>query len=333
MAVVLTNNATSLLAAAIDAGATTLSVLTADAGRFPNPAAGDWFPLTLVDNAGNMEIVKATGRAGAIITVERGKEGTTAKAFAAGARVDLRATAAALYDVGEKATTKTVGAAIAGANGKETPADGDAFTGVEAGSSTMFKTTWANIKAALSSVFLLRSGGAMSGPLSLPPMDPVAISFPSAGAYPTYHFGVSGAGNVGLWNHTNQNWVIRYNKSADTILLAANTTVSGSMTVSGGISGTASWANGANYADRLGSGGWTLATVQDQLNWRVTDARFSGYIQNDMYTTGTRTTGLGGASGYVMCDITKNAVESCTRVYRQPQIYIPNVGWRALGGW
>lgn len=50
-------------------------------------------------------------------------------------------------------TTATVGAAMAGANGKETPADGDFFGGVLAGSSTMFKTTWANIKATLKSYF------------------------------------------------------------------------------------------------------------------------------------------------------------------------------------
>ncbi|MBJ6722438.1 hypothetical protein I2750_19755 [Bacillus sp. PR5] len=96
MPVVLTNNATSLLAAAIEAADTTISVQTADAGKFPNPVAGDWFPLTIVDNAGNMEILKATARSGAIITIERAQEGTTAKAFGAGSRVDLRLTWEAL---------------------------------------------------------------------------------------------------------------------------------------------------------------------------------------------------------------------------------------------
>lgn len=99
MAVRLTNNATSLLAGAIDAAATTLSVENADAGKFPNPAAGDWFPLTIVDNANNMEVLKATARVGAIITVERAQEGTTAKAFAAGSRVDLRLTSSAMLEV------------------------------------------------------------------------------------------------------------------------------------------------------------------------------------------------------------------------------------------
>ncbi|EXL07425.1 hypothetical protein BG46_11010 [Brucella anthropi] len=50
-------------------------------------------------------------------------------------------------------TTATVGAAMAGANSKATPADGDFFGGVLAGGSTMFKTTWANIKTTLKAYF------------------------------------------------------------------------------------------------------------------------------------------------------------------------------------
>ncbi len=64
-------------------------------------------------------------------------------------------------------TTATVGAAMAGANSKATPADGDFFAGVQAGGSTMFKTTWANIKTALASVFLRLTGGTLTGFLTL----------------------------------------------------------------------------------------------------------------------------------------------------------------------
>lgn len=69
-------------------------------------------------------------------------------------------------------TTATVGAAIAGANAKVTPDDGDFFTGVAAGGgTTMFKSTWGNIKAALQSLFdgryLRIIGGTLTGPLAL----------------------------------------------------------------------------------------------------------------------------------------------------------------------
>lgn len=63
-------------------------------------------------------------------------------------------------------TTATVGAAIAGANAKSTPDDGDFFTGVAAGGgTTMFKATWANIKTALSAVFIKKAGDILSGSL------------------------------------------------------------------------------------------------------------------------------------------------------------------------
>lgn len=96
MAVVFANNASSKLSGALGIGDTVLSVESVDAGEFPTPSAGDWFPLTLVDPAGNMEIVKATARSGTSITVVRAQEGTTAKAFASGSAVDLRVTSASL---------------------------------------------------------------------------------------------------------------------------------------------------------------------------------------------------------------------------------------------
>lgn len=77
-------------------------------------------------------------------------------------------------------TTATVGAAIAGANGKTTPDDGDRFAGVLSGSSTMFWTTWGNIKAALDVLYyrkaavdtavggrVAKTGDAMTGNLTI----------------------------------------------------------------------------------------------------------------------------------------------------------------------
>jgi len=192
MGVKLGNNAVSLLAASIMDDATTISIQGADAGKFPALAEGDWTPATIIDAANNMEIVKITARAGAVLTVERAQEGTTAKSFAAGARIDVRITAGAfaaladrdglkevaytgsyndLIDKPPGVTTATVGAAVAAANGKTTPDDGDFFAGVAAGASTMFKTTWGNIKAALTTLFdgryLKLIGGTLTGNLQI----------------------------------------------------------------------------------------------------------------------------------------------------------------------
>lgn len=95
MGVIFRNNATSTLAAAIASSDTELTVQAADADKFPDIAEGEWFPLTLSQGA-SMEVLKVTARSGAVLTVERGKEETTALDLPAGARVDSRVTADAL---------------------------------------------------------------------------------------------------------------------------------------------------------------------------------------------------------------------------------------------
>lgn len=178
MAIKLANNATSTLAGAISAAATSVSVVSGDASKFPTLAAGDWCPITVVDAAGNTEIMRCTARAGAVLTVIRGQEGTVAKAFAAGARIDVRATAAALEafkavassaDAGlmsaadkskmdgigaaaDKTTAATVGAAIANTS-TDTPADSDSLVALKAGGSTLFRLTWAGLKSLLKTYF------------------------------------------------------------------------------------------------------------------------------------------------------------------------------------
>lgn len=102
MVVKLANNAVSTIAASITAAATALSVQGADAGKFPSLAEGDWHPATIIDPAGNMEIVRVTARAGAVMTIVRAQEGTTARAFASGSRIDIRLTAGAFAEIAQQ---------------------------------------------------------------------------------------------------------------------------------------------------------------------------------------------------------------------------------------
>ena len=100
MGVLFTNNARSLLAAAVTATDTTVRVRVGHGDRYPLPKAADaWFPLTLEDESGNIEILRATARSGDSITVQRGAEGTQPRSFAAGDAVELRMTAAAYADL------------------------------------------------------------------------------------------------------------------------------------------------------------------------------------------------------------------------------------------
>lgn len=95
MGLLLKNNARSTLSASITATDTTIRVRVGHGDRFPQPSAsGDWFPLTLEDDSGSIEILRATARQGDVITVTRGAEGTQARSYVAGNAVELRATAA-----------------------------------------------------------------------------------------------------------------------------------------------------------------------------------------------------------------------------------------------
>lgn len=95
MGLLLKNNARSTLSASINADDSTIRLRVGHGDRFPLPrVAGDWFPVTLEDQSGNIEILVATARNGDVITVQRGAEGTQVRAFVAGDAVELRLTAA-----------------------------------------------------------------------------------------------------------------------------------------------------------------------------------------------------------------------------------------------
>lgn len=99
MGVVLTNNARSLLATAITVNETVVRVRVGHGERYPLPKADEWFPLTLEDINGNIEIMRAVSRSGDSITVQRGAEGTQPRSFNAGDAVELRLTAAAFIEL------------------------------------------------------------------------------------------------------------------------------------------------------------------------------------------------------------------------------------------
>ncbi|MEY4073537.1 MAG: hypothetical protein RJA29_894, partial [Pseudomonadota bacterium] len=98
------NKARSQLLAAISATDTSFSVLAADADLFPTAdvgtgtlpsAPGDWFKVTIEDSNGYEIVYVRTRSAGSNVfsNVLRGREGTTARSFPAGAVVGLRVTA------------------------------------------------------------------------------------------------------------------------------------------------------------------------------------------------------------------------------------------------
>jgi len=80
------NNAQTVLAAGISSSATSITVNTGTGSLFPAPVSGtSYFKLTLVDAAtGSLtEIVHVTARTGDVMTIQRGQEGTIARAWSA----------------------------------------------------------------------------------------------------------------------------------------------------------------------------------------------------------------------------------------------------------
>jgi len=98
MGIKLSNNANATLAASITSSATSITVTSGQGARFPTLSAGDYFYATLVDTSNNLEIVKCTARSTDVLTVTRAQESTTARAYSAGDRIEIRLTAQTFVD-------------------------------------------------------------------------------------------------------------------------------------------------------------------------------------------------------------------------------------------
>lgn len=96
---IFTNNATGALSSPIaSTGATTLVLGAGQGALFPVPTGGNYFYATIVDASNNKEIVKVTDNTADTFTMVRAQEGTTARTFLSGCKVEHRVTAAGLNE-------------------------------------------------------------------------------------------------------------------------------------------------------------------------------------------------------------------------------------------
>jgi hypothetical protein len=130
-----TNNAFSLLASGITDAATSLTVTASDGALFPSPTGGDYFYVTLIDTSNNLEIVKCTARSTDTLTIVREQEGTSAQAYSAGDRIELRLTAAGITEADgyvaptdESTDTSCFPLFVAAATGAQTTKTGSNLT-------------------------------------------------------------------------------------------------------------------------------------------------------------------------------------------------------------
>jgi hypothetical protein len=107
-----TNNASTTLASSITSSATSLTVAAATGTLFPTLAGSQFFYCTLINAAGTvLEIVKVTARSTDTFTIVRAQDGTTAQAFVAGDKVELRIVAADMNNFPQLDSTNTFAAA------------------------------------------------------------------------------------------------------------------------------------------------------------------------------------------------------------------------------
>lgn len=130
MGVKVTNNGFGTISAGINSSATTVTLDTGQGARFPTLGSGDYFYGTLVDTSNNIEIIKVTARSTDSMTVVRGQDNTTARAFAIGDRFELRPTAALFEDIVDAAevvndTTPQLGGDLASNGNSILMADND----------------------------------------------------------------------------------------------------------------------------------------------------------------------------------------------------------------
>ena len=100
MTILFTNNAATTLASSITDSATSLTVAAGTGALFPSLSGGNIFYATLQSaSAGTpIEIVKVTARSTDTFTIVRAQDNTSASAFNAGDKVELRLPAIVLQD-------------------------------------------------------------------------------------------------------------------------------------------------------------------------------------------------------------------------------------------
>ena len=100
MALKLANNAASNLAASLSKDDTLVRVKVGHGTKFPELLKeGDWFPVGVANDLGEIEYMRATSRVGDTIVVVRAQEGSEARDYSSGDPVFLPLTKAALDEV------------------------------------------------------------------------------------------------------------------------------------------------------------------------------------------------------------------------------------------
>lgn len=135
MPVLFTNNATTTLGSSILVGDTSLTVASSSGALFPTTTSG-YFYVALINSSNQIEFVKVTARSSDTFTIVRAQNGSTARPYAAGDKVELRLIAAALENFVQLDGAQTITGAKT-FSGAITLSGGGAMSGTYTGSPTL----------------------------------------------------------------------------------------------------------------------------------------------------------------------------------------------------
>ena len=134
MPVLFTNNATTTLGSSLLVGATSLTVSSGTGALFPTTTSG-FFYAALINSSNQIEFVKVTGRSSDTFTIVRAQNGSTARAYSAGDKVELRLISAALENFVQLDGAQTITGAKT-FSGAITLSGGGALSGTYTGAPT-----------------------------------------------------------------------------------------------------------------------------------------------------------------------------------------------------
>lgn len=182
MTQVFKNNAFASLAAELSAAGTLATLAAGQGARFPAPSGGNHFLATLILLDGNgaetaWEVVKCTARATDGLTIERAQEGTTARIWPAGSRLEMRVTAGTLdsFTDTEQAAASAPVQSVAGKAGAVTLAKGDVGLGNVDNTSDATKNAAVTTLTNKTLIDPVVSGGAIDG-AEIGAVEPVAMT-------------------------------------------------------------------------------------------------------------------------------------------------------------